>query len=602
MPDPVPHPAIAPSPREVAPPPLPTCAPPETPDVWQHDGFHASLDRALSSARARLTMGVSPYAAASAWQAWAANLLKAPGRQTDLAERYWHNQWQAFSGIWDRGRGFVPAKDDHRFDGDGWSNPLARFWMQSFLAAEDWWETSTGPQRGMNPRESARVAFMARQALDAMSPSNVPWLNPDVLNRLVETGGRCLLDGASLLAEDWLRDGVLHSEQPETFVPGHEVACTPGTVIFRNHLFELIQYAPATGTVQAEPILIVPAWIMKYYILDLSPENSLIRHLVAQGFTVFCISWLNPGAEERDLSLDEYRRDGVLAALDAIARVCPQSSVHACGYCLGGTILAITAATMARDGDERLASITLLAAQTDFSEAGELMLFVDETQIAYLEDLMWAQGYLDQRQMAGTFRVLRDRDLIWSRLVRRYLMGEEEQEFDIGAWSKDATRMPYRMHSEYLRGLFLENRLTAGRFAVEGRVIALKDISAPLFVLATEKDHIAPWRSVYKTALFTDGDMTFALVSGGHNGGILSPPGEARRRFRLGQRPEGAPYVGPDDWHARHAQHEGSWWPHWVDWLCAKGSDRQVPPPPTGVPGTELAPLCPAPGLYVLQR
>ncbi|SDH96794.1 PHA/PHB synthase family protein [Alloyangia pacifica] len=582
--------------------PLPACTPATPPDAWVHDGFHESLDRALASTRARLTMGVSPYAAATAWQAWATTLLKAPGRQTDLAERFWRNQWQAFTGIWDTARGFSPAPDDHRFDGDGWANPVSRFWMQSFLAAEDWWDSATRPQRGMNPRENARVSFMARQALDAMSPSNVPWFNPEVLNATARSGGRCLLDGAALMVEDWLRDGVLHSEPPETFVPGQDVACTPGSVVYRNHLFELIQYAPTTGTVQAEPILIVPAWIMKYYILDLSEHNSLIRYLVAQGFTVFCISWLNPRAEDRDLSLDEYRRDGVLTALDAITRICPDSKVHACGYCLGGTILAIAAATMAREGDDRLGSITLLAAQTDFSEAGELMLFVDETQIAYLEDLMWAQGYLDQRQMAGTFRVLRDRDLIWSRLVRRYLMGEEEQEFDIGAWSKDTTRMPYRMHSEYLRGLFLENRLTAGRFAVEGRVIALKDISAPLFVLATEKDHIAPWRSVYKTALFTDHDLTFALVSGGHNGGILSPPGQPRRSFRLGHRPAGARYVGPDDWHSQNVPQQGSWWPQWVDWLRQKSSNEKVPPPGTGLPGTEFAPLCPAPGLYVLQR
>ncbi|MCA0942107.1 alpha/beta fold hydrolase [Salipiger pacificus] len=587
-----PAPTVAPS----------ACPPPRVPEVWVHDGFHASLDRALASMRARLTMGVSPYAAASAWQAWAVNLLKAPGRQTDLAERFWHNQWQAFAGIWDTARGFRPAADDHRFDGEGWANPVSRVWMQSFLAAEDWWEVATSRQRGMNPRESARVSFMARQGLDALSPSNLPWFNPEVHDAMARSGGRCLIDGAALMAEDWLRDGVLHSEQPETFMPGQDVACTPGTVVFRNHIFELIQYAPATETVHADPILIVPAWIMKYYILDLSEQNSLIGYLVAQGFTVFCISWLNPGAEERDLSLDAYRRDGVMAALEAVTTICPGRRVHACGYCLGGTILAIAAATMARDGDERLGSITLLAAQTDFSEAGELMLFVDEAQIAYLEDLMWAQGYLDQRQMAGTFRVLRDRDLIWSRLVRRYLMGEEEQEFDIGAWSKDATRMPYRMHSEYLRGLFLENRLTAGRFAVDGRVIALKDIAAPLFVLATEKDHIAPWRSVYKTALFSDSDMTFALVSGGHNGGILSPPGQGRRSFRLGHRPAGAPYAGPDDWHARHAPQEGSWWPHWVDWLHRMGPGKETAPPETGVPGTEYAPLCAAPGLYVLQR
>ncbi|WP_320178640.1 alpha/beta fold hydrolase [Roseovarius pacificus] len=575
----------------------------EAPSPSARDGFHDTLDRTLASVQARMTMGVSPYAAASAWQDWALALSRAPGRQTELAERFWDNQWQAFKGAWDADAGFRPAPGDHRFDDEGWTAPLARVFKQNFLAAEDWWAAATHPQRGMYQRNAERVSFMARQTLDAMSPSNMLWFNPEVQRRTMETGGQNLVNGVMNLANDWLSECSMQCEDPsEDFVPGRDVACTPGKVVFRNHILELIQYAPTTGAVQAEPVLIVPAWIMKYYILDLSPENSLIRYLVGQGFTVFCISWLNPGAEERELSLDDYRRDGVLAALDAVERICPDEKVHACGYCLGGTILSIAAAAMARDGDDRFASITLLAAQTDFSEAGELMLFIDDAQIAYLEDLMWAQGYLDQRQMAGTFRVLRARDLVWSRLVRRYFMGEEEQEFDIGAWSKDATRMPYRMHSQYLRSLFLENRLTAGRFAVEGRVIALKDISAPLFVLATEEDHIAPWRSVYKTALFTDNDLTFALVSGGHNGGILSAPGKKHREYRLGHRPPGAQYVDPDSWHTRYAPTSGSWWPVWTDWLRHKGKGEETAPPGMGAPEAGFSPLCEAPGLYVQQH
>ena len=287
---------------------------------------------------------------------------------------------------------------------------------------------------------------------------------------------------------------------------------------------------------------------MKYYILDLSPHNSMVRYLVQQGYTVFMISWCNPTSDQRELSLEDYRKKGVMAALEAVNAIVPDKQVHAVGYCLGGTMLAIAAATMARDNDPRLASITLMAAQIDFMQAGELLLFLDESQIAFLEDMMWEKGYLDRPQMARAFSTIRSEDLIYSRAVRRYFLGKEDLPTDMGVWVTDTTRMPARMHSEYLRGLFLENRLTAGRFAVEGRVIAMKDVAAPIFAVGTETDHIAPWRSVYKTQLFTDADLTFVLTSGGHNGGIINEPGAERGHFRCSLRPAGACYVGPDAW------------------------------------------------------
>jgi polyhydroxyalkanoate synthase len=289
-----------------------------------------------------------------------------------------------------------------------------------------------------------------------------------------------------------------------------------------------------------------------------------------------------------------------MTALDAVNRIVPERKVHAVGYCLGGTILAIAAATMARERDDRLASITLMAAQVDFAEAGELLLFVDESQVAFLEDMMWDQGYLDRPQMAGTFSSIRSEDLIWSRAVRRYFLGQDDLPTDMGVWVADTTRMPARMHAQYLRGLFLENRLTAGRFAVEGRVIALKDISAPMFVIATETDHIAPWKSVYKTQLFTDCDLTFVLTSGGHNSGIVNAPGNLRSHYRWSHRPAGAVYVGPDDWPSRAEARRGSWWPVWKDWLDAHSSGP-VSPPRTGAPDIGLGPIVAAPGTYVFQ-
>jgi polyhydroxyalkanoate synthase len=367
----------------------------------------------------------------------------------------------------------------------------------------------------------------------------------------------------------------------------------------RTRLMELIQYAPAGDQVRPEPILIVPAWIMKYYILDLSPKNSLIRYLVAQGFTVFCVSWRNPGAELRDVSFDDYRRDGVMAALDAIRAITGWSRVHGCGYCLGGTLLSIAAAAMARDGDRRLASITLLAAQTDFTEAGELQLFTDESQLALLDDVMWRQGYLDSKQMAGAFQMLRSNDLIWSHLIRTYLLGERERPNDLTAWNADATRMPYRMHSDYLHSMFVRNDLAEGRFKVDGRAVAIGEIGAPIFAVGTENDHVAPWRSVYKIHLLNPGEITFVLTSGGHNAGIVSEPGHPNRHFRQACRAcSGAPYTASDDWLAAVAPREGSWWPAWTAWLHER-SGPWTRPPPMGAPEAGYPPLDTAPGRYV---
>ena len=383
----------------------------------------------------------------------------------------------------------------------------------------------------------------------------------------------------------------------ERFVPGETVALTPGKVVYRNALLELIQYAPATTEVRPEPVLILPSWIMKYYILDLSPRNSLVRYLVEQGHTVFMVSWRNPDAADRALGLDDYLA-AIRGALEACATIVPQARVHLAGYCIGGTMAAVTAALAAREDPPRIASLTMFAAELDFGEPGELSLFVDESQIAMLEDVMEEQGTLDGKQLAGAFLMLNSRDLLWSRRTRNYLLGERDTPSDLMAWNADATRLPARMHSEFLRKFYLGNDLAEGRFRALGSPVALRDIGVPSFVVATEWDHISPWRSVYKAHLLMDAELSFLLTNGGHNAGIVSEPGRTDRHYRLAERKPRAPYIGSDEWFESAPRTEGSWWPAWQAWLAAR-SGAPGAPPAMGNPQRGLPPLADAPGRYV---
>jgi polyhydroxyalkanoate synthase len=575
-------------------------------DSYASTALAETMDRSVQAITARYTAGLAPLTLATAYADWAAHLAAAPGKRMQLAEkalRKWLRFLQYAMRRSAEGEScppcIEPLPQDRRFKAEAWRQLPFDLYYQSFLLVQQWCHNAMTGIRGVTPEDERIVAFGTRQWLDMFSPSNYVFTNPEVLERTRIEAGMNLLRGAWNFVEDAERAWAGRKRVgAELFEPGRNIALTPGKVVYRNRLIELIQYAPASKTVKPEPMLIVPAWIMKYYILDLSPHNSLVRYLTERGYTVFMISWKNPTPADRDLSMEDYRKLGVLAALDAIGTIVPARRVHAVGYCIGGTLLAIAAAAMARDGDTRLRSLSFFAAQTDFTEAGELKLFINENQLAFLEDVMWEQGFLDSRQMAGTFQLLRSNDLIWSRMVRTYLIGERDPMTDLAAWNADATRMPYRQHSEYLRRLFLNNDLAEGRFPAGDGPVALTDIRAPVFVVGTETDHVAPWRSVYKLHLLSDAEITFVLTSGGHNVGIVSEPGHASRRYRVATRRPDGPYIDPDRWMASAQLKDGSWWPEWAAWLDAR-SGKSTAPPTMGARGYE--PLCDAPGNYVLE-
>ena len=566
-----------------------------------------NLDHRLRAGFAAALGGQSPWAALQAWEDWAFHLATSPGQQMDLWKQAIHtaliltqfNLTHLTGGTAECP--FTPEVTDRRFRDHAWCSPPYNLFAQTHLAIEAQWDLASKAVRGVVPHHLNRVNFLGRWMLNAMAPVNFPMTNPTVVHATAQSYGMNFVTGATQLLDDSIRLAGQHKLRAlEGFKVGENMANTPGLVVYRNALMEVIQYAPLTAKVHAEPILIVPAWIMKYYILDLTPEQSLVRYLVEAGFTVFIISWKNPGEELRDTSMDDYRQTGVMEAINVVQSIVPDQEIHAVGYCLGGTILSIAAAAMDRDGDKRLASLTLLAAQTDFVDAGELLLFIDHSQLAILEDFMHIHGYLEAQQMASAFHSLRANELIWSQLVSRYLLGNPANITPLDAWLADPTRMAERMLSEYLRDLFLENRLARSTIVVDGRAIALQDIRTPLFALGAERDHIAPWRSVYKVVLYTTTDTTFVLSGGGHNSSVISPPDKAGAYYRVGLSHASDVYMDPDQWLSNTSVQQGSWWPQWVRWLERQGSNALNAPPPYGHPDKKIT-ACPAPGTYVLE-
>jgi polyhydroxyalkanoate synthase len=491
---------------------------------------------------------------------------------------------------------------DRRFASEGWQKYPFNVWAQTHQRNWQWWQDAMTGVHGVSPEHENLMGFVAGLLADTASPSNFAMTNPDVIAATVAEQGQNLVRGAQHLIEDiGKQNGTGQPAGPQPFEVGRNLATTPGKVVFQNDLIELIQYTPTTKTVRPEPILIVPAWIMKYYILDLSAQNSLVRFLVAQGFTVFMVSWKNPDAKDRHFGMDDYRELGVMAAVDAVQAITAAPKIHAVGYCIGGTLLSIAAAAMGRDNDPRLATLTLLAAQVDFTEAGPLRLFINDSEVTLIEDMMAEQGFLSSNQMAGAFALLRSRDLILAPAINNYLLGQRSEAFDLMAWNADATRMPARMHSEYLRRLFLNNDLAEGRYHVDDMAIAIADITVPIFAVGTEDDHVAPWQSVYKLHILADSDITFVLTSGGHNAGIISEPGHANRHFRIADTAGDAPYRDPAEWLADNAAEDGSWWINFARWLAMRSSES-VTPPRMGEASGKYAVQCDAPGTYVMKR
>ncbi len=564
------------------------------------------LDAWIWSTIATFTRGSSPIAFATAWFDVLAHLGVAPGQRRRLAldagNRLMNDWFSLWSGT---------ARPSAARAGEPGPRDTYETFLHTLSECYDDWTSWLGEAclhpHGVSRANAERVAFSLRQAREATHPRNLFWTNPDALRTAREESGASVLRGLANLLEDLSLGGPGHHAETGAHERlGRDLAATPGRVVYRNRLIELIQYEPASPLVAREPVLVVPAWIMKYYILDLSPGHSLIEYLVSQGYTVFAISWRNPGHEDRNLGFDDYRTHGVLAALDAISALVPQTGIHTVGYCLGGTLLSVAAAGLARDGDRRIASLSLFAAQTDFADAGELALFIDDAQIAALEAGMEAAGYLDGDQMAGAFAMLRSRDIIWRRMQEDYLIGRRGGLVDLMVWNADTTRMPARMHSEYLRRFFLNNDFANGRISIDGRPVAISDIRAPVFALGTTHDHVAPWKSVFKIHLFADTEVTFALTNGGHNAGVVSPPGHKRRRHHIHTKADCEHYVDPNAWLDDTDALEGSWWPSWAGWLAERSTGEVAARAPSraDTPGNALAqgaPLCAAPGRYVLD-
>lgn len=490
-----------------------------------------------------------------------------------------------------------PDPKDKRFADPEWSqNQFFDFLKQVYLLTAQWGDRLVKDAAGVDELTRKKAEFYVKQIANAISPSNFVLTNPELLRETLSSNAENLVRGMHMLSED-IKAGhgnlKIRQSDPSMFEIGRNLALTPGKVVFQNELMQLIQYEAATKDVLKIPLLIVPPWINKFYILDLTPERSFIKWCVDQGITVFVVSWVNPDAKLAEKSFEEYMREGVIAALDAIEAATGEKQVNAIGYCVGGTLLSITLAYLAAKKQSRVKSATLFAAQVDFSNAGDLMVFVDEERVKQLEEHMKKQGYLEASRMANTFNMLRSNDLIWPYIVNNYMRGKMPLPFDILYWNSDATRMPAANHSFYLRNCYLENRLTKGEMEIAGVTLDLHKVKVPVYNLATVEDHIAPAKSVLFGSQYFGGPVKYVLAGSGHIAGVINPPAKPKYQYWTGDKPTGS---SVDNWRKTATEHPGSWWPDWLDWLKGQAPETV---PARKVGGGKLKPLEDAPGSYV---
>ncbi|ADZ71085.1 PHA/PHB synthase family protein [Polymorphum gilvum] len=493
----------------------------------------------------------------------------------------------------------APPPRDRRFEDPDWKeNQFFDFIKQLYLITSNWAADMVSEAESLDDHTRHKADFYVKQIANALSPSNFVLTNPELLRVTLESNGENLVRGMQFLVEDIKAgrgDIKIRQTDPTHFEVGRNLALTPGKVIAENDVCQLIQYTPTTETVLKRPLLIVPPWINKFYILDLTPDKSFIKWAVDQGHTVFVISWVNPDERQAQKSFEHYMREGILNALDTIKRATRQEEVNAIGYCVGGTLLAVTLAYMAATGDERIRSATFFTTQVDFTHAGDLKVFVDEEQIAIIERKMAERGYLDGTKMAAAFNLLRSNDLIWPYVVNNYLKGKGPFPFDLLYWNSDSTRMPAANHSFYLRNCYLDNRLAKGEMAIAGQTLDLKKVTIPVYNLATREDHIAPPRSVFVGCSCFGGPVDYVLSGSGHIAGVVNHPDRGKYQYWTDGKPEGA----LEDWMARAQEHPGSWWPHWDQWIRAQ-DDTRVKARKPGANRVKI--LGDAPGSYVKMR
>jgi polyhydroxyalkanoate synthase subunit PhaC len=530
---------------------------------------------------------------------WLSDPKRAIEAQTSLLTSYfgmWNESVRRMSG--EDGSPKTPTKDKRFSDPDWENNPFFEFLKNAYFITSDWANKLVDESEGLDEHTRHKAAFYVRQITSALSPANFLATNPELYKEMVASNGENLVKGMHMLAEDIAAGkGELRLRQSDAskFKVGENVAVSPGKVIAQNDICQVIQYEPSTETVLKRPLLIVPPWINKFYILDLNPKKSFIKWAVDQGHTVFVISWVNPDQRHAGKDWESYSREGISFALDTIEKATGEREVNAIGYCVGGTLLAATLALHAQENDTRIATATFFTTQTDFTYAGDLKVFVDEAQISSIENAMERNGYLDGSKMATAFNMLRASDLIWPYVVNNYLKGKDPMPFDLLYWNSDATRMPAANHSYYLRNCYLENKLSQGRMELAGKTLKLGDVTIPIYNLAAKEDHIAPARSAYIGGKLFGGDVTYVMAGSGHIAGVVNPPEAGKYQFWT-DGPKNAEF---DDWVAGAKETPGSWWPHWHQWIRS-GSDDEVPARKPG--GKKLKPMEDAPGSYVRVR